>query len=121
MTVNWTVPGAVPNVPPVVTPPNDLTVTLEASPYDFSILTEGIDYSISSLKSLVRDQVIEKFPLVGDSLDIDAGFISKLENQFVTAVQTAISASGGVDSSFLRTACLTIFNCSFSRSSCRAR
>ncbi len=104
VTMAWTVPGASLPTPPVVTAPNDLVPTLQSLPYDFSILTDGIDQWNVRFKELIRAEILAKFPLVGDDLNIDQGFIQYLENQFASAVDSAIAANGGIDSTTFRTA-----------------
>ncbi len=102
ITVNWPVPSLAAAVEPTVTVPADLIPTLESQPYDFSLLTEGIEAFNERLKNLVRDSILAQFPLVADGVNIDAGFISRLETQFYSAVVNAITANGSIDSSQLR-------------------
>ncbi len=103
VTVAWTVPASAAPLSPVVTVPPDLIPTLESSPYDFSLLTEGIDLFNERLKALVRNEILSQFPLISQGVNIDSGFISRLETQFYSAVANAISTNGGVDSLQLRT------------------
>ena len=51
----------------------------------------------------MREEIFGKFPLINPDINVDAGFISKLENQFLSAVQASITAAGGIDSASFRT------------------
>ncbi len=103
VTINWAFPGAGAATPPTVTAPAALGTALQNLPYNFAILTDGISEWDTRLKDLLRKEILGKFPLVSDDINVDSGFISKLENQFLTAVQSAITTAGGVDSNNFRT------------------
>ena len=102
VTFDWAFPGA--NLPsaPTVTAPADLIPSLQALPYNFTVYTDGIRDWNDQLERLLRYDVLGEFPLVQEGLDISGGFMGRLENQFLAAVQNAIAANNGTDSSQFR-------------------
>ncbi len=104
ITVAWSFPGASAALPPLVTAPANLIPALETLPYNFSLLTEGIDAWNVQLKKVLRENILGEFPLLREDIDVDMGFMTRLENQFVAAVQGTITTYGGVDSSAFRIA-----------------
>ncbi len=91
-------------LPPLVTAPPNLIPALETLPYNFSLLTEGIDTWNVQLKKVLRENILGEFPLLREDIDVDMGFMTRLENQFLAAVEGTITTYGGVDSSAFRIA-----------------
>ncbi len=104
VTVAWSFPGASAALPPLVTAPANLIPALETLPYNFSLLTEGIDVWNIQLKKVLREKILGEFPLLREDIDVDMGFMTRLENQFLAAVEGTITTYGGVDSSAFRIA-----------------
>ena len=107
VTVAWTVPSSPSSAGPTVTAPANLIPLLQSLPYNFAVLTDGINEWNSQFEQIVAQKIIAKFPLVANDINIDAGFIGTLKDQFLSSVQAAIAANGGVDSNAFRT---SLFN-----------
>ncbi len=67
------------------------------------MLTDGIATFNDEIENLVEQEILANFPLVADNIQIDDGFVSKLNDLLLPAVQATVSSHPTYDQAFRET------------------